>query len=130
VDDKIQETLHESVHEFMKGLSLGIQNMPKEFEEDKKYLFVFLDHLGFSNKVLRATENDGWLSFCADMGIIIDESLQNILSKCQQWNSPISKVRRKRFSDSICLFWEIGDYEDENNYYTTEEFAGLVCLRW
>jgi hypothetical protein len=60
------------------------------------------------------------------MGIIIDESLQNILSKCQQWNSPVSEVREKRFSDSICLFWEIGDYEDEKNYYTTEELAELI----
>ena len=28
-----------------------MQNISKEFEENKKYLFVFLGHLGFSNKV-------------------------------------------------------------------------------
>lgn len=124
--DKVQEMIHQSVHGFFGEVALGMQNIPKEFEEDKKYLFVFLDHLGFSNKVLNATEDYGWLSFCADMGILIDDDLKNLLNKCQRWNSPVSMVREKRFSDSICLFWEIGDYEEEKNYYSASEFAELL----
>lgn len=126
MDKNNQEIIRQGVQEFLQGIASEMQNIPKEFEENKKFLFVFLDHLGFSNKVLKASENYEWLSFCADMGILIDDNLKNILRKCQQWDLPVSKVREKRFSDSICLFWEIGDYDDEKNYYTTDELAELL----
>ena len=126
MDDKIQEMIHQGVHGFMQEVALGMNNMPKEFEEDKKYLFAFLDHLGFSNKVLKATENYGWLSFCADMGILIDDNLRHLLNACQQWSSSVSMVREKRFSDSVCLYWEIGDYEDETERCSTSELAELI----
>ena len=125
MEEKIDNFIHQSVHNFMQEVAVGLQNIPEEYEKNKKYLFVFLDHLGFSNKVLKATENNEWLSFCTDMGILIDENLKNTLNKCQQWNSPVSLVREKHFSDSICLFWEIGDY-DKKDYYSQSELAVLL----
>ena len=41
MDDKIQEMIHQGVHGFMQEVALGMNNMPKEFEEDKKYLLRF-----------------------------------------------------------------------------------------
>ena len=59
MDDESKEIIHKSVHNFLQEVANGMQDIPKEFEEDKKYLFVFLDHLGFSNKVLKAAEDYG-----------------------------------------------------------------------
>lgn len=126
MDDKSKKIIRQDVHKFLQNVAVGMQNIPKEFEENKKYLFVFLDHLGFSNKVLKATEDYGWLSFCADMEIFINDNLKRLLNKCQQWNTNVSLVRVKRFSDSICLFWEIGDYEEDRNYYDSAELAQLL----
>ena len=126
MDDESKEIIHKSVHNFLQEVANGMQDIPKEFEEDKKYLFVFLDHLGFSNKALKAAEDYGWKSFCADMGILIDDNLKGLLYKCQQWNTNVSLVRVKRFSDSICLFWEIGDYEEDRKYYNAVEMSQLL----
>lgn len=91
------------------------------FPDEKKYFFVFLDQLGFSNKVLKAVEDRDWIGIWAEIGILIDSSLSDTLKACQCWEGPISSVKEKRFSDSICLYWEIGDYGDSKDYYTKEE---------
>lgn len=126
MDDKSKKIIRQDVNKFLQDIAVGMQNIPKEFEENKKYLFVFLDHLGFRNKVLKASEDYGWLSFCADMEIFINDNLKRLLNKCQQWNTNVSLVRVKRFSDSICVFWEIGDYEEDRNYYDSAELAQLL----
>ena len=126
MDDESKEIIRKSLHNFLQEAVNGMQDIPKEFEEDKKYLFVFLDHLGFSNKVLKAADDYGWKSFCADMEILIDDNLKGLLCKCQQWNTNVSLVKVRRFSDSICLFWEIGDYEEDKKYYNAVEMAQLL----
>ena len=62
MDDESKEIIHKSVHDFLQEVANGMQDIPKEFEEDKKYL-LFFGSLGFSNKVLKAAEDYGMEKF-------------------------------------------------------------------
>lgn len=119
------ETIEKMVHNFMNVVSEGFEHISQEFEEDKKYFFVFLDYLGFSNKVRKAIENDEWQKFCADM-CILEYEIDSIIEKVKKWNVEVANIKKKLFSDSICLYWEIGDYIENRDNYLLEEKCQLL----
>ncbi|MBS4931423.1 MAG: hypothetical protein KH020_08855 [Clostridiales bacterium] len=92
---------------------------------DKKYLFVFLDILAYSSNV-RVKNTEGTIhEFISDIISIEENYVPEALNRVKNKQGLISKVNTLIFSDSFCLYWEIGDYEEVENNINKEEFKIL-----
>ncbi len=92
---------------------------------DKKYLFAFLDILAYSSKVRVKSAEDYIGDFIADIMAIEQEYVPEALNVVRNKQGLVSKVNTLIFSDSFCLYWEIGDYEDIEKNINGEEFRIL-----
>lgn len=92
---------------------------------DRKYLLAFLDILGYSSKVSVKVAEDRFDDFVADIMALEENCVPGALDVVRNKVGLVSKVRTLIFSDSVCLYWEIGDYEDDEINITEEQFQEL-----
>jgi hypothetical protein len=93
--------------------------------KDKKYLFAFLDILGYSNKIKVKAAEDYLESFIVDVMALQEDYVPQALNRVRNKDGLVAQVKTMIFSDSFCLYWEIGDYADNEENISENEFQQL-----
>lgn len=85
-------------------------------------MFAFLDILGYSSKIRVKAIEDYLEDFISDIMALQEECVPRALEVVRNKNGRVANVKTMIFSDSFCLYWEIGDYAETDKNISEKEF--------